>query len=323
MRKTPGRRRAPSRCRTVSAGKSTLRSTISIRRHRSDLLSARSAVENLPHCAEEPELSRRSWLQQRQRCDDEVYGLGPRIGFAYVPQLGFLSGGGSRKLSIRGGYGIYYNRTEEESSLQNLQRPSIRKIRAAPWTTGVTNPGFANPFQNLNVAGPTGIYPNKFPFTPPAAGASPNFSIYTPFGLSQYTPAFRSPYSENVQLTIEREFPGRVVARMSYVGAVGRHNQSQSKEIPRRRPVTTRASPIRLLRTHHHIVTSRASIIRPTHSSVTRTVVSTTSSALVLSRPSSSELPLASTQPRQGPHPWSATPSQLHLLPLTRRCIEL
>ncbi len=91
---------------------------------------------------------------------------------------------------------------------------------------GVTNPGFANPFQNLNVAGPTGIYPNKFPFVPPAAGASPNFSIYTPFSLSQYNPAFRSPYSENVQLTIEREFPGRAVARMSYVGTFGRHNQA-------------------------------------------------------------------------------------------------
>jgi hypothetical protein len=91
---------------------------------------------------------------------------------------------------------------------------------------GVTNPGFANPFQNLNVAGPAGIYPNKFPFVPPAAGASPNFSTYTPFSLSQYNPAFRSPYSENVQLTIEREFPGRAVARMSYVGTFGRHNQA-------------------------------------------------------------------------------------------------
>src|SRR5258708_20306710 len=72
---------------------------------------------------------------------------------------------------------------------------------------GVTNPGFANPFQNLNVAGPAGIYPNKFPFVPPAAGATPNFSTYTPFALSQYNPTFRSPYSDNVQLTITTHFP--------------------------------------------------------------------------------------------------------------------
>jgi hypothetical protein len=154
-------------------------------------------------------------------------GFGPRFGFAYVPQLGFLSGSGGGKLSIRGGFGIYYNRTEEESSLQNLSDPPFGlSSSGAVDNGGVTNPGFANPFQNLAVAGPSGIYPNKFPFVPPVAGASPNFAPLTPFSLSQYNPGFRSPYSENVQLTIEREFPGRAVARMSYVGTFGRHNQA-------------------------------------------------------------------------------------------------
>jgi hypothetical protein len=154
-------------------------------------------------------------------------GFGPRFGFAWAPELGMLSGGSSRKLSLRGGYGIYYNRTEEESSLQNLSAPPFGlNSSGAVDNGGVTNPGFANPFQNLNVAGPTGTYPNKFPFVPPAAGASPNFSTYTPFSLSQYNPGFRSPYSENVQLTVEREFPGRAVARISYVGTFGRHNQA-------------------------------------------------------------------------------------------------
>jgi hypothetical protein len=46
------------------------------------------------------------------------------------------------------------------------------------------------------------MYPNKFPFVPPVAGSSPNFAPLTPFSLSQYNPAFRSPYSENVQFTI-------------------------------------------------------------------------------------------------------------------------
>ena len=48
--------------------------------------------------------------------------LGPRIGFAYAPDLGALSGK-SKKLSIRGWFGIYYNRREEETSLQNLGAP--------------------------------------------------------------------------------------------------------------------------------------------------------------------------------------------------------
>jgi hypothetical protein len=154
-------------------------------------------------------------------------GFGPRFGFAYVPELGFLSAGNARKLSIRGGFGIYYNRTEEESSLENLSDPPFGLNSNGAVDYGIaTNPGFANPFQNLNVAGAPGSYPNKFPFLPPAAGSAPDFSTYTPFSLSQYNPAFRSPYSQNVQLTIEREFPGRAVAHASYVGAFGRHNQA-------------------------------------------------------------------------------------------------
>ena len=45
----------------------------SVRRHRSDLLHSRTAVEDLRHCAKEPQLSRRPRLQQRQRRNDEVH----------------------------------------------------------------------------------------------------------------------------------------------------------------------------------------------------------------------------------------------------------
>jgi hypothetical protein len=157
--------------------------------------------------------------------------FGPRLGFAWAPELGVLSGGNSRKLSIRGGYGIYYNRTEEETSLNNLQAPpfglsSHGVTDYANSANGISNPGFANPYQDLNTGGSAGIYPNKFPFTPPTAGAKVDFSNYLPFSLSQYAPGFRSPYSENVQLTMEREFPGQFVARASYVGTFGRHNQT-------------------------------------------------------------------------------------------------
>jgi hypothetical protein len=158
--------------------------------------------------------------------------FGPRIGFAWAPDLGLLSGGASRKLSFRAGYGIYYNRTEEETSLQNLQDPPFGISSGGAVDYGANNPGFANPFQDVNVTGASGIYPNKFPFVPPSAGSSPDFSIFTPFSLSQYAPGFRSPYSENFQLTIEREFPGQFVARASYVGALGRHNQNNIEGNP-------------------------------------------------------------------------------------------
>jgi hypothetical protein len=158
--------------------------------------------------------------------------FGPRIGFAWAPDLGFVSGGASRKLSLRAGYGIYYNRTEEESSLQNLQDPPFGVSSSGAVDYGAINPSFANPFQDLNVAGASGSHPNKFPFVPPVAGSSPDFSIYTPFGLSQYAPGFRSPYSENFQLTLEREFPGQFVARASYIGTLGRHNQQEVEGNP-------------------------------------------------------------------------------------------
>ncbi len=151
--------------------------------------------------------------------------FGPRFGFVYAPSLGFLSAGDSKKLSISGGYGIYYNRTEEETSLQNLNDPPFGLNSAGAVDGTATNPGFANPYQNLNVAGPAGISPNKFPFIPPVAGSNPSFSRYLPLSLSQAAPGFRSPYSQNFQLTIEREFPAQTVATISYVGTVGRHNQ--------------------------------------------------------------------------------------------------
>jgi Carboxypeptidase regulatory-like domain len=156
--------------------------------------------------------------------------FGPRLGFAWAPDLGILSGGSSRKLSLRGGYGIYYNRSEEETSLQNLEDPpfGINSTGASDFSTSTNNiiPSFANPYQDINTPGSAGSFKNKFPFTPPAAGSKPDFSGFLPFGLSQYNPSFRSPYSENIQLTLEREFPGQFVARASYVGTFGKHNQT-------------------------------------------------------------------------------------------------
>ncbi len=149
--------------------------------------------------------------------------FGPRIGFNYAPDLGFLSAGSSKKLSINAGFGIYYNRSEEETSLQNLSDPPFGQNSAgAPDNGTATNPGFANPYQDLNTGA---TIANAFPFVPPTAGSSPNFLKYPSFSLSQYAAGFRSPYSENFQLTLEREFPSKAIARVSYVGTLGRRNQ--------------------------------------------------------------------------------------------------
>jgi len=149
--------------------------------------------------------------------------VGPRIGFAYSPDLGFLSGGSSHKLAIRGGYGIYFNRSEEETSLQNLGAPPFGLGSAgANDFPGGTAPSFANPYQDIN----TGVvFGNKFPFTFPSAGAAVDFGPFEPLSVSTYSPHFRIPYSENFNLTVERELPSSMVMRLSYVGSLGRHEQ--------------------------------------------------------------------------------------------------
>jgi hypothetical protein len=149
--------------------------------------------------------------------------VGPRIGFAYAPNLGFLSGGDSHKLAIRGGYGIYFNRTEEETSLQNLGAPpfGLSSAGANDFPTG-NAPSFANPYVDIDT-GQT--FTNKFPFTFPAAGQAVDFTPFEPISISLYSPHFRIPYSENFNLTIERQLPGNTVGRLSYVGALGRHEQ--------------------------------------------------------------------------------------------------
>lgn len=150
--------------------------------------------------------------------------VGPRFGFAYSPQWGGflerLTGGGRNKLSIRGGFGIYYNRTEEETALQNLGTPPFGVGSNGIGDIG-GRPSFADPFTT-----PTGSasIPNKFPFTPPAPGdPTVDFSFFEPLSINTNSPQLSTPYSMNFNLNIQREFPGSAVMSVGYVGALGRH----------------------------------------------------------------------------------------------------
>jgi hypothetical protein len=149
-------------------------------------------------------------------------GFGPRFGFAWAPDLGRFSGQPG-KFSIRGGFGIYYDRSEEETSLNNLQNPPFGlSSNGAQDFPNATNPAFANPYQDID----SGVVNNnKFPYVFPSKGQAIDYSLYEPMSLSYYSPTFRSPYAENFQLSIEREFPSSIVARISYVGSLSHHNQ--------------------------------------------------------------------------------------------------
>lgn len=149
--------------------------------------------------------------------------FGPRLGFAFAPDLGFLSGGSSHKLSMRGGFGIYYNRTEEESSLNNLESAPFGISSFGASDSGASATSFANPYQDIDTGT---VYPNKFPYTFPTKGQTIDYSLFEPLGLNTYDKNFRSPVAENFQLTIEREFPSHMIARVSYVGSLAHHNQN-------------------------------------------------------------------------------------------------
>jgi hypothetical protein len=156
--------------------------------------------------------------------------LGPRIGFAWAPDLGRISGAPG-KFSIRGGFGFYYNRTEEESALQTLDMPPFGFTSGGAADFG-GSPQFVNPFADINNGKTTGTggtagsasEPNRFPYTFPVKGQSPTFPSSI-FNISSFDSSFRAPYAENFQISIERELPSKMIARVSYVGSLGRREQ--------------------------------------------------------------------------------------------------
>ena len=147
--------------------------------------------------------------------------IAPRLGFAYAPHLGALSGSGN-KFSVRGGFGVYFNRIEEEGALQNLGAPPFGVNSGGAADTAGFNPAFANPFTDISSGTAT---PNKFPFTsfPQPGSTSVNFAKLEPFGLNTFDPNFTTPYSMNFNLNIQREFAGNTVVSLGYIGAMGRH----------------------------------------------------------------------------------------------------
>ncbi len=144
----------------------------------------------------------------------------PRIGFAWNPM---------RKLTVRAGWGIYYDSSEEELTLQNLIAPPFALIDFGAGDAG-GNVGFATPFNSINttpvIVGGNIVAPvtvaQKYPFTPPAPGSAVNFGFFEPFSLNVVDPNFNTQYVMNTQLTVQYQFRPSILGTFSYVGAQGR-----------------------------------------------------------------------------------------------------
>ena len=190
----------------------------------------RREVHSLPRRPDEPGLSAATRAATTPAQATTRYGeFGPRVGFAWAPDLGRFSGAPRQVLHPR--------------RLRHLLRPHRRRDcsadpgdaslrdHAAPAVNGRRAP--RSPIHSLTSTAAASVA-NPFPYTFPKKGANIDFAALEARSTTSAPTGrdFRAPYAENIQLSVEREFPSRVVARVSYVGSLARHNQTTTDANP-------------------------------------------------------------------------------------------
>jgi hypothetical protein len=133
----------------------------------------------------------------------------PRFGFAWSP--GFETGfwarvfGGPGQSSIRGGYGIYHGRLFQSVFSQSGATVRFNPPNAFFYNQSITPTATFNP---NNLADPT----NGFVFTPGVIGRP---------ALAIIDPGLEMPYTQQWNLSYEREIPFSSKIRVSYTGNRG------------------------------------------------------------------------------------------------------
>lgn len=154
---------------------------------------------------------------------DDKDNLEPRVGFAYSPNFegGFLGTifGREGESSIRGGYGIYHGRIFQSIFSQNGATVRFNPPTAFNYVrTGVLQ----DIFDPTNLQDPTtGISGEPFVFVPGPQTARTSLTIVDP--------NLEMPYTQQWNLTFERQLPWSSAVRISYTGNRGigllRYNQ--------------------------------------------------------------------------------------------------
>jgi hypothetical protein len=163
-----------------------------------------------------------SLMNQRQ------WGFSPRIGIAWVPLT---------KLTVRAGYGIYYDRGELFSYFSpsagagfngpfgvTLAPPFVEPIAAAKKASlsqpfGTTEPSLPPPTQANFLA----LLPNLEQTACGYPGCWPSSNLFGPFLFGGYAPSNKLPYTENWTLDLQYQLSNNWMFEVGYVGNRGLH----------------------------------------------------------------------------------------------------
>jgi hypothetical protein len=133
---------------------------------------------------------------------------GPRVGFAWS----LLDSG---RLSLRAGYGLYYDTVISETTLQFLTAPPFAIQPSVDCTT------IDNPFANVNPLCGGSPIPQPFPHEPARPGDPFNFADLGAIPMTINDPDFKTPYSHQYNINIQWEFRKNYLLEVGYVGTSG------------------------------------------------------------------------------------------------------
>jgi hypothetical protein len=150
--------------------------------------------------------------------------FGPRLGFAYSPSSdsGWLRKltGGPGQTSIRAAWGMFFTALEGSTNFNEIGDSPFGFFYVG------TNPSFTQPFVNRGDGLPDNGAGQKFPVNFPPLNVGPgnpdnnvDWTRFTPIGSS---PGFyyknRLPYSENYEISLQRQVGANDLVTLSYVG---------------------------------------------------------------------------------------------------------